>query len=129
MTFGFGAVGRAGNASAPEAVGRLELAGVVEADRLGVLVNEGRAEEGVGAAAAQGVADGAWERREDDPEAERGGKAFVDVADDGKAPLLPTADRDDWAVDDFKRNTREPPVLTVLADMPGRRPPGPGRAG
>lgn len=129
MTFGFGAAGRAGNASAPEAAGRVALAGVEEADRLGVLVTDGRAKEGVGAATAHGVAEGACERREDPVEAERGGKAFADEDEDGRAPLLPTADREDWAVDDFNRKTREPPVLTVLGDIPGRRPPGPGRAG
>lgn len=58
MTLGFGAAGNAGNASVAEGAGRLVLAGVVEEDRAGVLVNEGRANEGVGAAAAQGVAAG-----------------------------------------------------------------------
>lgn len=57
MTFGFGAAGRAGNASAAEAAGRVELAGVLVADRLGVLAIDGRAKEGVGAAAAHGVAE------------------------------------------------------------------------
>lgn len=129
MTFGFGAAGSAGNASEPEAVGRAEVAGVLEPLRLEVLVMVGRAEEDVGAAAAQGVAEVAWERREEPTEAERGGKAVADVDEDGRAPLLPTAEREDWAVDDFSRKTREPPVLTVLGDMPGSMPPGPGRAG
>lgn len=130
MTFGFAAAGRAGNASAALLVdGRAELEGVAEEERLGVLGTDGREREGGGAVVAQGVAD--WEaplRFDDGPAAaERGGNGFEGA--DGRAPLLPTAERDDCAVDDFKRNTRLPPVLTVLGDMPGRRPPGPGRAG
>jgi hypothetical protein len=62
-------------------------------------------------------------------EEERGGKGLL--ADDAD-PLRPAAARDDWAVDDFNRRTRRAPVplvLTVLGDMPGMTPPGPGRAG
>lgn len=69
--------------------------------------------------------------REDDCE-ERGGNGLDDAEEEGRAPFLPTAEREDWAVEDFNRRTRLPPAplsLTVLGDMPGRRPPGPGRAG
>lgn len=94
MTFGLGAEGRAGNASAPLAAGRAEVAGVLEEERLGVLVNDGRVREGGGAAAAQGVEDEAPARREEEPPgAERGGKGLDEA--DGKAPLLPTAERED----------------------------------
>ena len=63
---------------------------------------------------------------------ERGGKGLLEDEPEGRAPLLPTAEREDWAVEDFSRRTRLPPAplpFTVLGDMPGRTPPGPGRAG
>lgn len=137
-TFGFGAAGRAGNASelfevgareddeaVIEAVGRGE--GRVDALRLGK-------EDGVGGAVPQAVVlvFRAAGREEDEDTEERGGKAVVEDADEGRAPLRPIAEREDWAVDDFRRRTRLPPAplpFTVSGDIPGRRPPGPGRAG
>lgn len=127
-TLGLAAAGSAGKASAPVGAGVcVELAGVDEDERLGAL---GRARAGEGAAAAHGVAEAAG-RREDDgpPAAERGGKGFEDEEVDGIAPLLPTAEREDRAVEDFNLRTREPPVFTVLGDIPGNNPPGPGKAG
>lgn len=128
MTLGLAAAGRAGKASAPLEAGFFtEAVGVEEDERLGAL---GRARGGGGAAVAHGVEPAPVRRDDDGPAAaERGGKGFEDDEDDGMAPLLPTAEREDFAVEDFSRRTREPPVLTVLGDIPGNSPPGPGKAG
>ena len=129
MIFGLGAAGRAGKASdLGMGEARAEAAGVVEVEPLGLPVLEERLADGGGADAAHGVEEGATDRRDDDPtEAERGGNRVAD--DEGRAPLRPTAERDDCAVDDFRRSTRLPPVLTVPGDTAGNIPPEPGRAG
>lgn len=132
MTLGFAAAGREGKASAPLGAGlRAELVGVDEDERLGALGALGRASCIGGAADAHGVEAAEPLRREDEgpAAAERGGKGFADEEDDGMAPLLPTAEREDLAVECLSRKTREPPVFTVLGDMPGNNPPGPGKAG
>lgn len=138
-TFGFGAAGRAGNASELEvfavredgaAVGRGEerLDAVVKGDG-------DDDDEGAGAAVPHAVVVlfRAAGRAEDDDTDERGGNGLLkDETEEGRAPLRPTAEREDCAVDDFKRSTRLPPAplpFTVSGDMPGRSPPGPGRAG
>lgn len=138
-TLGFGAAGRAGNASPPAFEAR-------EDDAIGVEEPLGRGEErvdvlragkedGEGAAAVPHAVVAllrAAGREEDEDAEERGGNAVADEAEEGSAPLRPTADREDCAVDDFKRSTRFPPAplpLTVSGDMPGSNPPGPGRAG
>ena len=140
-TLGFGAVGRAGNASEPD---WLELRR--EDDGVGVGRGEGRLDDdvGVGAREDDGVGAGvphavvaallrdAARDEEGDAEESGGNGLLEDAAEEGRAPLLPTAERDDWAVDDFKRSTRLPPAplpFTVLGDMPGSSPPGPGSAG
>lgn len=130
-TFGFGAEGSAGKASAVFAVGAFraeDAGGTREGERPEELASEG---EGAGAAVAQGVA--VVVVLEDEPVVEeRGGKGLEEEAEPGNAPLLPTADREDRAVDDFRRRTRLPPTplpLTVLGDIPGRIPLGPGKAG
>lgn len=128
-TLGLAAAGRAGKESAPRGAGaagtRLED-GAADDGRLTGLGIAGRGKDG-GADVAQGVAAAAFPRREEGPAAaDRGGKGLEGAF--GRAPLLPTAEREDLAVDDFKRKTRLPPVLTAPVDMPGRRPPA-GRAG
>lgn len=120
-TFGFGAFGRAGKASALFALGRGDDAGAREEERL-------PGNDGEGAAVPQAVA-GVLDDRAEEP---RGGNGLAEELDPGSAPVLPTADREDCAVDDFKRRTRLPPEplpLTVLGDIPGRMPLGPGKAG
>lgn len=153
-TFGFGAVGRAGNASPPPPPPPREDALLVrwDDDGAGLGRGEGRADwvvdarEGNGdeVAVAAGVPHAvevflrAPGRGADDDGEERGGNGLLEDADaeaeaeEGRAPLLPTAERDDCAVDDFNRRTRLPPAplsFMVFGDMPGSRPPGPGRAG
>lgn len=129
-TFGFGAEGRAGKASPLFVLGAFRVVDAAgrEGERPEELAREGR---GAGAAVAQGVAEVVV--LEDEPVADdRGGKGLEEEAEPGIAPLLPTAEREDGAVDDFRRRTRLPPTplpLTVLGDMPGRIPLGPGSAG
>jgi hypothetical protein len=133
-TFGFGAAGRAGNASELFVfvfrTGR-EGGGAVRDDGLIALAMD---RAGGGAAAAQGVLVAVALGAERAVEAERGGKGLVDEDEDVETtePLLPTADREDCAVDDLSRRTRFPPPplpFTVPGDMPGIWPPGPGNAG
>ena len=113
-TFGFGAEGRAGKASTLSTVGDFR-----EEDVGGT--REGELEpEGAGAAVAHGVA--VVVVFEDVRVVEdRGGKGLEEEAEPGNAPLLPNADREDCAVDDFRRRRRFPPSplpLMVLGDMP-----------
>lgn len=139
-TLGFGAAGRAGNASEGLAFEAREddAVGVEEPLARGEgRVDEGRLgkEDGEGAAAVPQAVVAllrAGGREEEEDVEERGGNAVADEAEEGSAPLRPTADREDCAVEDFKRSTRLPPApppLTVSGDMPGSNPPGPGRAG
>ena len=134
-TFGLGAAGSAGNASALFALEVCEEEGVLSAVGRGEGRGEGRLDALGAAAVPQAVValfrlpDRAEEDADDE---ERGGNGLLEEAEEGRAPLRPTADREDWAVDDFKRSTRLPPAplpFTVDGDMPGRSPPGPGRAG
>lgn len=135
-TFGFGAAGRAGKASESLvfAGGCLVVVEEGAAARVmeAVVVGEGREadDDGVGAAEVpQTVVEPGPEGLEvllPPVEAERGGNGLLEEA------FRPTAEREDCAVDDFNRNTRFPPApapLTVLGDMPGRTPLGPGSAG
>lgn len=127
-TLGLGAAGRAGKASALEALALDREEGVG-----GVAREEALGRDGGGAGAVPQavlvVLDFGAER---EVEEERGGKGLDEDDEPGKAPLLPTAEREDWAVDDFKRRTRLPPnplPFTVPGFMPGRIPLGPGKAG
>jgi hypothetical protein len=131
-TFGFGAAGRAGNAS--ESFVFCTVREGVGAGREDGLMALAMVRAGVGATVAQGelvvVALGAERAVEE----ERGGKGLVDEDEDVETiePLLPTTEREDCAVDDLSRRTRFPPTplpFTVPDDMPGIWPPGPGRAG
>lgn len=129
-TFGFGAAGSAGNASALFALGVCEEEGVLGALGRG----EGRLDATGAAVVPQAVVAvfRLLDREEDVEDEDRGGNGLLEDAEEGRAPVRPTADREDWAVDDFKRSTRLPPAplpFTVDGDMPGRSPPGPGRAG
>jgi hypothetical protein len=131
-TFGFGAAGRAGNAS--ESFVFRAVREVVGAGREDGLIALAMVRAGVGAAAAQGVVVAVALGAERAVEAERGGKGLVEDDEDVETiePLLPTADREDCAVDDLSRRTRFPPTplpFTVPGDMPGIWPPGPGKAG
>lgn len=119
-TFGFGAAGKAGNAlrSAVFGAGPVEARGagrayddvVVTVGRVaGVLVHAGIA----AARLVFGV--------------DSGGNGLLEVLD--RLPARPTAEREDCAVDDFRRSTRFPPDPVVPDDSPGIVPLGPGRAG
>lgn len=125
-TLGLGAFGSAGNASALDVFGvaREEVARGTWEDTLGA---EGG---GRGAGVVPQAVVVVFLGFERPVAAERGGKGFEE--EPGNAPVLPPAAREDWAVEDFKRSTRFPPSplpLTVLGDMPGRIPLGPGSAG
>ena len=126
-TLGLGAAGRAGKASAPDALGVDREEDVGGATREEALGNDG----GGAGAVPQAVLvflDLGVERAVE----ERGGKGLEEDDEPGRAPLLPTVEREDWAVDDFRRRTRFPPSplpFTVPGFMPGRIPLGPGKAG
>lgn len=159
-TLGLGAAGRAGKASPVRAFALPALAfGLLEEDDAeaegggkeeALLMGGGaptRGAEGPQADEADLAGPEAGDGDDDDDD-ERGGKALTRLLLYGEGregeeaveakidPLRPAAaEREDWAVDDFRRRTRFPPPLplpaaeTVPGDIPGRMPPGPGRAG
>lgn len=134
VVFGFGAVGRAGNASefAAFAFAVRESGGLEEGREV---VGEGR-EEVEADGVSQGVAPtlpapARLAEAEVDAAGGMGGKGLAAAA----LPQLPwrlTAEREDCCVELLSFSTRRPPPLLatdVAAEEPGKMPLGPGRVG
>lgn len=127
-TFGLGAAGKAGKAfrSVVRGAGPDWARGVGREYEDVVVVTVGRV---AGVLVHVGIL--ADEERllvEEEKEA-NGGNGLDDDDDEERLPVRPTAEREDCAVEDFRRRTRLPPAPVVVEDMPGRIPLGPGRAG